>query len=247
MKKQSMLQAALASALLLAPWTARALPLSGDVPNFSSDLEGLRAVMERLVPSWAWEALDPQRGQERFALEEFSSDQVERLMRLPTRESGIPEVLQGLWWMDGNPLPDKVISFGGSDWDAARRQTRIRVFGEGVWTWHPDLAGRSAYEFARRTRLTYEIQFNDDLTFGTITPIFFLGGRELRAPQSLVKFTVRFISDGLWLRESSFFGRLSHAYALRRIVGEDGQRVEPAYQQYLEAAPQTSLVARELP
>ena len=45
------------------------------------------------------------------------------------------------------------------------------------------------------------------------------------------------------LRKSYLHGRLVHTYALRRIARGDGTR-EPAYDEYIAAAPPRSLVAR---
>jgi hypothetical protein len=79
-----------------------------------------------------------------FELIEIRSEQVDQEMIIAGESSGIPEVLQGLWWMDGNPLPDEVISLGGSTWDPETRShqhggsrhlnERARYSGGEAWT-----------------------------------------------------------------------------------------------------------------
>ncbi|WP_437581389.1 hypothetical protein [Sorangium sp. So ce887] len=177
-----------------------------------------------------------------YELIEISSDQVDREMLLAGPSSGIPEALQGLFWMDGNPLPDEVISLGGSTWDAGTSTTRIHVYGERIWSWHANLRGRGLYALVRAARLVYELRLNADLTFGAIVPFVCLAGRRVRIPEPLARFTMRRVSDGHWLRESRFFGLFHHVYDLRRIVRGDGSRTD-AFAAYATLAPARSALA----
>jgi hypothetical protein len=177
-----------------------------------------------------------------YQLIEIRSDQVDREMFIAGEASGIPAVLQGLWWMDGNPLPDQVISLGASRWDPETCTTRIHVYGERIWSWDGNVLGRSLYAFVRAVSLVYELRFNQDLTSGTILPIVRLGGKQVRIPGALTKFTMRFVHEGLWLRESWFFGVFYHRYDLRRIVRSDGSRMD-AFAEYARAAPARSYLA----
>lgn len=180
-----------------------------------------------------------------YRLREIDSEDVDQVMIVGDGSTGLPPELHGLWWMDGNPLADEVISFGGQPWDAATRTTRIVVYDEGVWSWHGDLEGRALYGSARASKLIYEIAYDEDLAFAQITPTVAVGPVRVRVPASIVRFTATRLADGLWIRHSYLYGRLVHAYALRRIVRGDGAR-EPAYDEYVAAAPPTSLVAERV-
>jgi hypothetical protein len=180
-----------------------------------------------------------------YRLESFDSADVDSHVVLGDGSTGIPTALQGLWWMDGNPLADEVLTFGASPWDPARRSTEIVVYDDGVWTWHDDLEGRALYASVRRSELIYELVYDQDLAFAEITPTVAVGPLRVRIPPQIVRFTAERLLDDLWLRKSYLHGRLVHTYALRRIVRPDGQR-EPAYDEYVAAAPARSLVARRV-
>jgi hypothetical protein len=182
---------------------------------------------------------------EHYRLVPFASEDADQAMIVGDGSTGIPPALQGLWWMDGNPLADKIVSFGASPWNDETHQTSIVVYGEGIWSWHGDLEGRALYASVRASELVYELTYDADLTFAEIVPIVKVGPARLRVPQSLVRFTASRISDELWLRHSYLHGRLVHTYAFRRIVRGDGSR-EPAYDEYVAAAPPTSLIAERI-
>jgi hypothetical protein len=178
-----------------------------------------------------------------YRLESFDSADVDAEVIVGDGSTGLPEALQGLWWMDGNPLPDKVLTFGASPWDPVQRTTRIVVYDDGVWTWHDDLEGRTLYASVRASDLIYELAYDEAITFAEITPTVKVGALRVRVPPEVVRFTAQRLADDLWLRKSYLHGRLVHTYALRRIVRPDGVR-EPAYEEYVAAAPPRSLVAR---
>ena len=66
-------------------------------------------------------------------------------------DTRIPPNLQGLFYMEGNPAPDDIASFGGSDWafndydgvNDASVDAEISVYGNRVWSWHDNAAGRA--------------------------------------------------------------------------------------------------------
>ena len=68
-------------------------------------------------------------------------------------DTRIPTNLQGLFYMEGNPAPDDIASFGGSDWafndydgvSDASVDAEISVYGNRVWSWHDNAAGRATY------------------------------------------------------------------------------------------------------
>ena len=192
------------------------------------------------------EALDPPKPRSRYRLRSFASEQVDRAAKIGRPEGGTPALLSGLWWMDGNPLPDEVLSFADAPWDGARRQTRIVVYDQGVWTWHASLPGRALYRAVQGVRLVYELHFDDALSFVEIKPLVELGKVRVAIPDWLVRLTAKRVEDGIWLRYSYALRVHVHTYALRRIVRADGTR-EPAFADYVAQAPARGLVAERVP
>jgi len=181
----------------------------------------------------------------RYRLVELDSVDADQALLRADDSTGTPPFLQGLWWMDGNPLPDKVISFARSPWDAATRTTHIDVYDEGIWSWHASLDGRALYEWVRTFELVYELTYDETLSFVTIIPTVKVAGHRVAVPESVVKFTAERVDDDLWLRRSYLNGRLEHTYSLRRIVRADGERL-PTYDDYVAAAPARSVVAERV-
>lgn len=172
------------------------------------------------------------------------SDELDQYMLPGSAADGLPEVLQGLFWMDGNPNPDELISFANSDWNEAEKTASIKVYDADIWSWHDDFAGRALYELALRTELTYKFKFSDDLSQMTIKPYINLAGLSLAPPEFLLKFGSRYVSDKLWIRESSFFGQDVGTYNLRRVVDENGVRDEQVWADYLEQAPARAFILK---
>ncbi len=180
-----------------------------------------------------------------YRLVEVPSNQADQYMPVANDRTGLPASLQGLFWMDGNPLPDKLVSFGSSTWDAASRTTRIKVYDEGIWSWHGDAQGRALYAFVRAVELIYELKFDEALTLAEITPILRIAGKTVRVPSAIVRFTARVVGDGVFLRESYLLGKLINTYTFRRVVTADGQRL-PAFADYVAASPVTSVIAERI-
>jgi hypothetical protein len=178
-----------------------------------------------------------------FTLVSVPTAEIDKFMVIADESSPIPAKLQGLWWMDGNPFPDDLVSFGRSLWDPINRRIYIRVYDEAIWTWHDNIAGRITYRGARLNGLVYEVQLSNGDQFAMITPIIQIGLKHYRLPKALTYFTARYIQDGLWLRESWVFGVKANTYNLRRIVRADGTR-EEAFAEYLKVALPSTLIAR---
>ena len=62
--------------------------------------------------------------------------QVENLANLLSGEktNDLPQILQGVFFMDGNPLPDDFIKFDGATWDGTSKILRLSVFAPLQWT-----------------------------------------------------------------------------------------------------------------
>ena len=155
--------------------------------------------------------------------------------------AGTPAPLQGLWWTNGNPLPDEVLSMASAQWttiesdnEVVGYQAVIPVYDEGIWAWHDSVAGRLLYDLVLKNKLTYIAKFNRDFTFGLITPVLaplpFVPGFEIPASM-LVEFTMTKVGENEYKRESIVLGQKSE-YRFRRIVDGNGQRL-PAYEEFV--------------
>ena len=184
-----------------------------------------------------------------YKLQSVPHENIEEHILIGSDETGTPKNLQGLWWMDGNPLADEVVSFASAqiepiyeDEELTGYKANIPVYDEGIWSWHDSFGGRLLYRAVENSRLVYEGIFDIDFTHGEVTPIIKLFSvfPELQIPQSMiVNFSMTQVSEDEWSRDSVLFGD-EHQYRFRRIVDGQGNRL-PAYEDYL-----ISIETREL-
>jgi hypothetical protein len=143
-----------------------------------------------------------------FELKEIETDKVEEFMTI-ANEQNTPTGLQdfyGLWYMNGNPLADEVVSVAGSTFDKDKNSYSLKVYNEKVWTWSPTIAGRMLYAAVRQTGLTYKIIKSNDDTYN-VTPMIhvpaYLSGLELSIPNVIVDFEIKRTEDvDVWSRPS---------------------------------------------
>ena len=149
--------------------------------------------------------------------------QTENLANLLSEEktNDLPEILQGVFFMDGNPLPDDFIKFEGAQWDKTNKILKLPVFGPLQWTFTNSASGRLLLYSAKLTSTIYEIHFDDSFQGAQITPII-LG---LRIPKWLVEFSLVQINENTWDRNNSWLGGLfdNFGYTLRKILDGNGQ------------------------
>ncbi|MEH1941042.1 MAG: hypothetical protein V7L01_12600 [Nostoc sp.] len=163
---------------------------------------------------------------------------------IPIRETNLPSVLKGVFFLDGNPVPDTCITMYNLEWDAQNRTLVLPVFAPLQWTFHNSIPGWITLRFIQLFKLTYKIQFEDEtLQQAKIIPIL------LGIPIStlIVSFTMTQDKNSpngdIWHRKNVWFGGLSRAgeYTLRRVVDEDG-RYTPAFNDMLTRVPNECLV-----
>lgn len=136
-----------------------------------------------------------------------------------------PEVLQGIFFMEGNIFPDDCLTMYSSEWNSEKLTLLLRIFDPAVWTFHSSMAGRMLLYLVKFARLTYLFQFSDAaLQHGHITPIVF----GWCVPQWLVDFLIdrdpNTPNGDIWNRTNSFFGRAPEkGYTLRRVVDKNGK------------------------
>jgi|GEM_PF-3287804 hypothetical protein len=176
-----------------------------------------------------------------YGLLPVAHDQIDLFMVRGTPENNTPEALQGLWWMNGNPLPDEIVSFAGVEWQeivengaVVGYRGALPVYDEGVWSWHKSAFGRGLYNFVLSSRLVYVAEFNKDFSAGIVTPTFepFGSGKDFEIPASnFVTFAMNKVDDNEYARDSIVLGGET-TYRFRRVVDANGVRL-PAWQDYL--------------
>ncbi|WP_299416364.1 hypothetical protein [Acaryochloris sp. IP29b_bin.148] len=157
--------------------------------------------------------------------------------------SDLPKVLQGIYFMDGNDLPDDCLTLN-TVWDAQTRTLQLPVFGPQQWTFHPSLAGRSLLKLVKILQLVYEIRFEDETLRHAVVIPKILG---FRVPRWITEFTMTQTPESLkgeaWDRKNTIFFRLIPVggYVLRKIVDGRGRKT-PAFAKMLAQVQKTCIV-----
>ena len=155
----------------------------------------------------------------------------------------LPGVLEGIFFMDGNGLPDYCLTMQSSEWNADNLTLLLRVYDPVIWSFHSSTAGRMLLELVKFSHFAYLFHFSDaTLQHGQITPIVF----GWYVPQWLVDFLIdrdpNTPSGDIWHRRNSFFGRPPESgYTLRRVVDKDGNHTS-AFQEMLSKVDSDCLI-----
>ncbi|MEH2454532.1 hypothetical protein [Nostoc sp.] len=163
---------------------------------------------------------------------------------IPIKQTNLPSVLKGVFFLDGNPLPDTCITMYNLEWNTQKRTLDLPVFAPLQWTFHNSIGGWILLHFIQWFKVTYKIQFTDE-TLQQAQIIPFLLGIEIST--SIVSLTMsqdKSSPNGdIWHRKNVWLGGFSRAgeYTLRKVVGEDG-RYTPAFNNMLTRVPNECLV-----
>ena len=156
----------------------------------------------------------------------------------------LPNVLKGVFFMDGNPLPDDCITLYNLDWDEEQNRLIVPVSAPVQWTFHRNLLGRLLLLGAQLSGFRYVIQFEDTtLNTAQVTPITF----GIPVPRWIVDATMcqheGHNNGDLWDRKNVWFGGIPRVgeYVLRRVVDANGQYT-PAFQDMLKKVDPECLV-----
>jgi len=162
-------------------------------------------------------------------------------MTVANDSTNTPEALHGIWWMNGNPLADEMVSFAGVKWVAIEENGEVvgytgslPVYDAKVWSWHASPAGVVLYELVRNSKLVYVAQFNKDFSYGVVTPTFQLGGKPPFGipPSKLLTFAMRKVSDDEYSRDS-IIGGLESQYRFRRLIDGNGKPIDGTFEEFL--------------
>ncbi|MEH2436351.1 MAG: hypothetical protein V7K25_19240 [Nostoc sp.] len=163
---------------------------------------------------------------------------------IPIKQTNLPSVLQGVFFMDGNPLPDTCITMYNLEWDTQNRTLVLPIFAPLQWTFHNSIAGWILLRSIQLLKATYKIQFEDEtLQEAQVIPVF-LG---IPISRAIVSFTMsqdkNSLNGDIWHRKNVWFGGLSRVgeYTLRKVVDKDG-RYTPAFNDMLTRVKNECLV-----
>lgn len=140
------------------------------------------------------------------------------------KQTTLPPVLKGVFFMDGNPLPDHCITMYNLEWDEKNLTLFLPVFAPIQWTFHKTLRGWLLLVGAWLSQFTYKIQFEDNtLQRARIIPF----GFGIQVPKWIVepKMYREAGSNGdIWHRKNLWLGGAARIgeYTLRRVVDENG-------------------------
>ena len=162
----------------------------------------------------------------------------------PPKSTNLPSALKGIFFMDGNPLPDDCITMDNLEWDDKSFCLSISVAAPLQWTFHRSPLGWVLLLGAWLTRFRYAIQFESrSLVQGQLTP-FILG---IAVPKWIVNATMwedeSSKNGDTWQRKNLWLGGIPYVgeYVLRRIVDEQGQYT-PAFADMLSKVDNDCLV-----
>lgn len=158
----------------------------------------------------------------------------------------LPDVLQGIYFMDGNKLPDDCFTMNAR-WDSDSLTLFMRVFDPLQWTFNPSNGGRILLKLTQLFQLVYEIRFHDN-TFRRADAIPTILG--IRLPLWIVAFEMNQTEDSIngstWNRRNVGLFRSIPlgGYILRKIVDRDGQKL-PTFDNMLTKVRETCIVVVE--
>ncbi len=171
--------------------------------------------------------------------ESFDRQDIGKYQIAGSDKTGTPRSLQGIWWMDGNPISDETVSFAKVDFTSAK--PLFPIYGVNNFSFHggdgsPEAKktnlgrdysqGEQAFNMAIFTGAMYEFSFknyeSDPYGFGTILPVLTIraAGFEQRfsISQNLFTFTLRKIDPDFYERETIVNGKTNEGYQLKRIL-----------------------------
>ncbi len=158
----------------------------------------------------------------------------------------LPDVLKGVFFMDGNPLPDHCLTMNNLDWDEQSLTLVLPVFAPVQWTFHHSFPGRLLLLSAQLSRFSYKITFADDtLQQAQVIPI----GFGIPVPTWIVNATMtREVNNNgdIWARKNVWFGGVPRIgeYTLRRVVDAKGDYT-PAFKEMLPKVDEECLIITE--
>jgi hypothetical protein len=170
------------------------------------------------------------------------SDGIEQFLKPADGSSnGLPESLQGLWWLENNPAKGSILlTFANSLYNAAEKAFYVGVTSPGNFSFENSEKGVSVFETGQKTKATYKLTFK---TPGEFRIQSIINGVPL--PSAVTNFTGLLQANGNWLRKSKVALLIDGPdYTMKRVVDKSGLRTVD-YADYLKSTGEFSLVVEK--
>jgi hypothetical protein len=189
------------------------------------------------------------------------SDYAPFCLPLFNKNNGFPDHLQGIWWMNGNPIPEILLTFANTKWDNEKKISYLKPNDPFSWTWVANGVLGKTFLGTGKTNSTIEISFDKD-NLDEIQKMIsgdtlengdfkinsdFLWKYTLIDPQANPNEAKKMYisgakkvfddpttigSDAL-IRRTKWLGAVTGDYTLTRIVNGDGKILKDNYSVYL--------------
>lgn len=146
-------------------------------------------------------------------------------------KENVPKSFRGLWWMDGNPAAEVVVSFARSVYDKSKGTMTSIYNDQDSYLMQPSIAGMAVWTafLAAKVKLQVRIPANvnmDNLKVGD--RLFVDTGLLSNVIVKTSSLPTTYVSDQHWKRETG-----KHCYNLRQIVDENGRKL-PVYDRFVK-------------
>lgn len=164
---------------------------------------------------------------------------------LAGKRAAVPDVLHGVFFMDGNDAAEDCWTFQGVAWNADTRTAVLPMLAHLQWTYEDSTDGRRLLFITKFLCNRIEVKFEDEtLKKATVTPIFWGFFRVPGWIRELVLIRAEDDTNGdTWTRRTTglFRRKQVFGYTLRRILTGAGQPT-PAFEDMLAKLPESCLV-----
>ena len=177
----------------------------------------------------------------------YDSDGIEKYLKPADGSNNLPPQLQGIWWLDGNPQPGSVLlTMRNATYDATEKVFRWRFTDPGNYSFVAGPDGLKDFSAGLTGGSGYKLSISEDGKQIRILARVAILGQGIILPRGISDFTATLVEDGHWVRQSKVFGITQADYDMRRIVDSKGNRIEPAYSNYLKATGKRSYLVEAI-
>ncbi|MCL2925462.1 MAG: hypothetical protein MGF17_12810 [Trichodesmium sp. MAG_R04] len=185
--------------------------------------------------------------QDNTTIEERRFDDIQTWMSTG-QGTNLPEVLQGIYFMDGNKLAEDCLTLSAcTSWNSETLTLSIRPSDPLQWTFEPSNEGRKLIQVLKSSRTLLNIRFQDN-TFrkADVIPSFY----GIQMPTWIFVLEMNQTEDSVdgmtWNRNNRGFFRLIPlgGYILRKIIDKNGQKT-PAFDNMLAKVLETCIVVTQ--
>jgi hypothetical protein len=190
-----------------------------------------------------------------------TSDKAPFCLKTKNISQGFPSELNGVWWVNGNPTAENLITFANANWENNSKILSLKPTSTGNWGFYAsatiqdssnkiteELAGMKHYSNIFEQRLSFkytpktsQLEFPAKILLpGIVSALEDASGLKndnQKGDEELTSITLpedeTLDSNSLNRRANIFNGFLKGDFKLTKIINENGEPL-PAYQQYLD-------------